>query len=156
MYFKYDNGKYIEDENGILCGIKGADSNGNNFIAVFFMPQFTSLQMGQEVQWIYTVHVTPVGLANSTQIRNETVTVSNSTLVNRETGEVVEPEPEPEPELSKEGETRKKDPSLVGQLDYYVNAVCKGIGDRVILYDDMIKVMIERETQNLPGVTFKA
>jgi len=155
MYFTLENGNFVEDENGILCGIKGLDSNGNNFFAVFFMPQFTSLQYGKEVQWIYTVHIQPEGFDITTQIRNETVVVSNDTLIDIKTGEIVPPtEPQPPSKEGEEPTPKKQDPTVVGQLDYYVGSICKGLYDRVVVYEDMMEVMIQRELIKLPSVNF--
>src|SRR5215467_13595673 len=137
MYFKYENDQYIEDENGPLCGVMGTDANGNTFQAVAFMPQTTSLQNGQQIEWLYAVYIKPNGLEQWMHSRNETIVISNSILVDPATGKV---------------NANKPDEDLIGQLDYYIDTLFKGLGKTPVFYDDLMQMIIDKESLILPRV----
>ncbi len=140
MYFKYDGGQYIPDPDGVLVGVEGTDENGNNFYGIAFMLNFSSLQYGQSIEWIYQVLVKPEGLPDYIFMRNETMPISNSNYVNKSTGDIVPPE-----EATTEGE----DGAIIindgydRQLDFFVDTYFKGLYTTEAMYtyfvDEMFK-----------------
>jgi len=141
MYYTSENGYFIEKENGIIPGCEWSDNYGNEFRAIVFMFNFNSLQYGQSIEYIYCVESRGVGRSTWINERNVSVEISNSMYLNTITGGLYTYEEASEDGILKQG--------YIGQLDYFINAIGKGIPEPVAIYDLMIKEIKRREGLNI-------
>jgi len=149
MYFEYRNGQYEEDPNGPICGITGVDENGHDYRCIMFMPQITTLQYGQYIEYVYLVQVKPIGIDHWIDSRNETMRVDNTQYIRAIDGIIVPPEEA----LDEEGNLKA---GYLGELDYYIDSVCKGLYARVIVYDLVMNAMLYNEAYNVKsGVQYE-
>jgi hypothetical protein len=151
MYFKYDNGSYVQDPEGALVGAAAIDPNGNNFQVVIFMLNFTSLQYGQSIEYIYQVDLQAVGLELFHAIRNQTMLISNSNYVDLATG--LDAPAEDATTTDEETGAITINDGYSGEFDYFVNCYFKGT---LVPFKPMYEFMLDRaivmETRNNPDI----
>jgi len=150
MYFKYENGTYVQDPEGVLVGAAAIDPNGNNFQVVVFMLNFTSLQFGSYIEYIYQVDLQAVGLEQFHAIRNQTMAISNGHYVDLATG--LEAPAEIATTTDEEGVVTIN-AGYMGEFDYFVSCYFKGT---IVPFKSMYEFMLDRaivlETKNNPDI----
>jgi hypothetical protein len=142
MYYNYVNGVYVEDPNGILPGVEGTDVNGNRYKAIAFMLNFTSLQYGQSIEWIYRLEIQAVGRTDWQFMRNESMQVSNGVYVNISTGQVVPPEEALEDDGSGNMVIKA---GYMTQLHFFVDTYFKDMYTAASMYQYFIDEIIRKE-----------
>ncbi len=153
MYFDLVNGNYEENPDGILPGIVGIDPAGNDYRAIMFMPILSELQYGQQIQYLYHVQIKALETENWLTMRTETVTISNSNYINTSTGADA---PIEEATTVDDNGNIVINEGYVGQLDYFVDSVGKGMYERIAVYDYILQQIVSLESAKAPKVKYQS
>lgn len=146
-YYDYINGKYVEDMDGPLVGIEWQDANQNDVRAILFLMDFSILQYGHEIPFIYQTEVRAYGTDEWLLQTRKEFKITNDVLI----------VPDDHPNVLSAFRIRANDappePEAVGQMDYFVDVYLKGgkypPGLLVPMYEWLAEIIAELEGQTL-------